>query len=179
MKIKRASFILFSLGIAVTSSIHISSCLLSQPLTSNLNQTVEPKNMRMQSQGNIEHIIVVSEPLELQAWQEDPTLPPVGVPYSKDRPISYAMWSVTFENKTEQTIFVKIKTVDIYLKNSDQPFISLSSQELVLRPLEIAPQQYHFSSQISYSDVRQIEALMTYQIDNQTYTLQSPLVDIR
>jgi hypothetical protein len=122
--------------------------------------------------------VMMRQPLSLQVWQDDPNLPPSGIPVMANRPISFAMLSFTLENKTEQAITLKLKKLEIRPVGSQNKIMSLPAFDLTLKPLEIAPQQYKFSQLKGYGNIKQVEAIMIYEFQGQSYTFNSPPVKV-
>ncbi|MEN9214764.1 MAG: hypothetical protein Q6J44_03215 [Gloeomargarita sp. DG02_4_bins_56] len=143
------------------TSLAIAHELLSQPASS------PSVNITMPT-------VIIREPLTLQAGEEDPRFPPLGVEPDPNRPISYALLNVTFENKTLNRIEVIINSVEIRSSQTNTVLNSLPARTLTLMPLEVSAQQYRMYSRQSYGEHRRLIGTLTYTIDGQTYTLTTP-----
>jgi hypothetical protein len=139
--------------------------------------TSEPSSLHIQ--GVTMPAVVIREPLTLYAWEEDPNLPPVGMPPDPNRPISYAWLNVTFENTTLDHIELKIKSVTVCSSENGKVLQSLPESTLTLGPLEISPQQYRMFSQQSYGQNRTVVGSLTYELNGQTYTLTTDVVPVQ
>ena len=128
---------------------------------------------------NIMSKISVTQPLNLQVWQNDRRLTPPGASPNPNRPVGFASLSFTFENKTEQTLTLKLQAIEVRAVDSKRLLMSLPARDLILKPLEIAPQRYQLSNQEGYGNVDKVEALVIYQLDGQSYTMRSAPVNIR
>ncbi len=122
--------------------------------------------------------VIINQPLTLEAWQEDPNLPPVGIPINKDRPIGYALLRVTFENKTMHTITLHLQKIEVVAAGNQNKLISLPPVDLTLHPLEISPQQYRLTKKEGYGNIKQIKGILVYKLDGQNHTLSSQAVNI-
>ena len=139
--------------------------------------TSEPSSLHIQ--GVTMPAVVIREPLTLYAWEEDPNLPPVGMPPDPNRPISYAWLNVTFENTTLDQVELKIKSVTVRSSQNGKVFHSLPESVLTLKPLEISPQQYRMFSHQSYGQHRTVIGSLTYELNGQTYTLTTDVVPVQ
>ncbi len=148
----------------------VSSAAVHQILFETVNSTTDKPAMPS---------VIIREPLTLQAWEEDPNFPPLGVSPDPNRPISYALLSVTFENTTLNRIDVKIKSVEIRSSQNGELINSLLESTLTLMPLEISAQQYRLFSRQSYGKHRSLVGSLGYEIDGREQSLTSPVVQLR
>lgn len=120
--------------------------------------------------------VVIREPLRLRAWEED--LPPLGVPPDPNRPIGYALLSVTFENTSLKRVEVKIESVTVRSAQNGRVISSLPSSTLILMPLEISPQQYQLFSRQGYGGDRKLTGSLVYTVEGRTYILTTGPVPV-
>lgn len=105
--------------------------------------------------------------------------PPSGVAYQPNRDIGLAFILIQFENRREITQIVTIQ--DVTIQNSSdgrsQSF-RFEPRIIELRPLEHASVDIHLSNQAGYGSQDRMIAIVTYEIDGQTYIIQSEAVDV-
>lgn len=123
--------------------------------------------------------MIVTQPLNLQIWENDPRRTPPGASPTANRPVGFASLSFALENKTEQPIVIKIISIEVIPVKSKKALMSLPARDLTLHPLEIAPQRYQLSNRDGYGNVEQVEAVVIYQVNGQRYTLRSSPVKVR
>jgi hypothetical protein len=123
--------------------------------------------------------IAITQPLSLQVWQNDPRLPMPGTQPGSDRHVGFASLSFTVENKTEQPITLRLLAIEVRAAGSQKPLMSLPVKDITLNPLEISPQRYQISNREGYGNVKQVEAVIVYQLEGKSYTLRSSPVTIR
>ena len=156
----------------IVTSVHLSEIqiLRTNAISTSLHALPANKNTSKSK--------MIVTPLRLQIWENDPRLPLPGASPTANRPIGFASISMTFENKTEQPINLRLQTIAIFPVGSKQPLMSLAATDLTLGPLEIAPQQYQLSNQEGYGNLAQVEAVVIYQLDGQSHTLRSSSVNV-
>lgn len=123
--------------------------------------------------------VVITQPLSLQVWQNDPSLPMPGTQPGSDRHVGFASLSFTVENKTEQPITLRLLAIEVRAVGSQKPLMSVPVKDITLNPLEISPQRYQISNREGYGNVKQVEAVIVYQLEGKSYTLRSSPVTIR
>ncbi len=123
--------------------------------------------------------MIVTQPLTLQVWQQNPNIIPPGTPRNAKRPLGFASLSFTLENKSEQSIVIKLLSIEVHPVGSETPLMSLPARDLLLHPLEIAPQRYQLSNSSGYGDVEQVEAVIVYELDGKSYTWRSSPVWVK
>lgn len=123
--------------------------------------------------------MIVTQPLSLQIWQDDPRLIPPGDRSMAKRPVGFAQLSWTFENKTQQSIILKLQTIEVRAVGSEEVIMSMAGRDLTLHPLEISPQRYQLFNLEGYANVDRVEAVVIYQLDGRNYTLRSSPVSVR
>jgi hypothetical protein len=134
--------------------------------------------MAKTSQNSLKSRMNVSDSLSLQIWQEDPNLPPNGISPTADRPLGFASLSFLLENKTEMPIVLRLQRIEIRPVGAEKPLMSLPAKDLTLGPLEYAPQRYQLSNREGYGNIKQVEAVVIYQLDGQQHTLRSAPVRV-
>lgn len=180
---------LLLLGLGIAATIAISSILTVNVFADRIGN-LEKQDHESNSIESLSDIhnqktqvemneVIIREPLNLLAWEEDPNLPPRGIPLQPDRPISFAMLSVTFENKTTQVVEILIKLIAIQTNKERRVINSLPATNLVLMPLEISPQQYQMSNRESYSNTIELIGILIYELDGKIYTLESDPVSVQ
>ena len=122
---------------------------------------------------------LVTQPLTLRIWRHEPQIPVPGLRPGTPHPVGFAAIDVTFENKTERELTLDIETIAIYPIGSHQPLMQLPPRTLVLHPMEIAPQVFQLSNQTGYGKVKQVEAVIVYQIEGDRHTLRSQPVAVQ
>jgi hypothetical protein len=122
--------------------------------------------------------ILVTQPLTLQIWENDPNFPAPGTPPGTDIPVGFASLSFTLENKTQHSILIKLLAVEVRSISNKKLLMSMPAKDLILHPLEIAPQRYQLSNKNGYGNINQVEAIVIYELDGQQYTLESSPVKI-
>jgi len=147
-------------------SLFVSHHILSQTISSHTQKVTMPT-------------VIIRKSLTLRAWEEDPNFPPIGMPPDPNRPISYALLNVTFENTTLDRIEMKIKSVTVQSSQNGDILLALPESALTLGPLEISPQQYFLSSRKTYGQHRTVVGSLTYELNGQTYTLTTEAVPVR
>ncbi len=120
--------------------------------------------------------IVVTQPLTLQIWENNPKHPAPGTRPGVKVPVGFASLSFTLENKTQQSIVIKLLAVEVRSVGNKKPLMSIPMQNLTLHPLEIAPQRYQLSNKKGYGNINQVEAVVIYELDGKQYTLKSSIV---
>jgi hypothetical protein len=125
------------------------------------------------------HSSIVTPSISLQAWQEDPNLPPVGVPVDPDRPIGFAQVNFMLENKTENLIEVDIDRIEVQEAIGHRTLMTLRGPKILLRGLEISPQQFRLTHSTGYGQIQNVEAVISYRIKDQSLIARSRPVTIR
>jgi hypothetical protein len=85
---------------------------------------------------------------------------------------------VTFENRTDRQLTLHIETIAVCPIGSHQPLMQLPPRTVVLHPMEIAPQVFQLSNQTGYGKVKQVQAVIVYQIEGDRHTLRSQPVAV-
>ncbi len=176
--------LLLTLPLSYAHSLSFSTPTLSTQPSSYLVNSVQTNNVKeplfwkYKSKKNLMSKMIVTQPLSLQIWENDPRLIPPGASPTAKRPVGFASLSLTFENKTEQTLILKMQSIGVRAVGSKQLIMSLSAKDLTLHPLEISPQRYQISNQEGYGNVQQVEAVIIYQLEGKSYELISSPVKV-
>lgn len=157
--------LLLTLPLSYACSLSLVTPTFSNQPSKNLVNSVQTNKIEAQSfreyksQQNLMNKMFITEPLSLQIWENDPRIIPPGTSSSVKRPVGFASLSLTFENKTEQTLILKMSSIVVRGVDSKKILMSLPARDLTLHPLEISPQRYQISSQEGYGNVQQVEAI--------------------
>lgn len=171
------SFLLMSLALGNVNrlSLYISPADNQIPASHNSRKKIISEDT---SQNYPASKMIVTQPLSLQIWQDDPRLIPPGDRSMAKRPIGFAQLNWTFENKSQQPILLKLQTIEVRSIGSKQALMSIPGRDLTLNPLEISPQRYQLSNLEGYGNLERVEAVVIYELDGRNYTLRSSPVNV-
>lgn len=122
--------------------------------------------------------IVVTKPLTLQIWENNPQFPAPGTRLNLNLPVGFASLSFTLENKTQNSILIKFISIEVHSVDNKIILMSMPAQNITIHPLEISPQRYQLSNKNGYGNINQVEAVVIYELEGQQYTLKSSPVKI-
>ncbi|MEH2327188.1 MAG: hypothetical protein V7K32_27225 [Nostoc sp.] len=111
----------------------------------------------------------------LIARQEN--LPPLGIVHNPQRNIGFASVFIVLQNSQTHTVIVKISKVEVrnVLDGKLQNFQS-QYKEIELKPLENSEILVELTNKSGYTGRDRIKAVVTYNIDNESNTIESVAV---
>jgi hypothetical protein len=104
---------------------------------------------------------------------------PIGKPSQSNRDIGFATVFLTIENLKQKPARLVVQKIQIRdAENVIVPMDARTPQEIILKPLEQSITDFHLTNKIGYSTHYPVKAVVTYQFDQQTHTIESNLVEI-
>jgi|ERR671933_143326 dissimilatory sulfite reductase (desulfoviridin) alpha/beta subunit len=104
---------------------------------------------------------------------------PVGVSDQANRDIGFASVFLRLENPKQVDEKLIIQKIEIRkISDGKIQIASQSPQEIYLRPLENSEKVFHLVNKIGYSGKGKVKAIITYQLGNKTYAIESPPVEV-
>jgi hypothetical protein len=104
---------------------------------------------------------------------------PIGRPSQSNRDIGFATVFLTIENLKQESARLVVQKIQIRdAENMAVPMDARTPQEIILKPLEQSINDFHLTNKIGYSTHYPVKAVVTYQFDQQTHTIESNLVEI-
>ncbi len=116
---------------------------------------------------------------EIRLVAREQRKPLIGQAPQSDRDIGFATVSLTVENLKQESVRLVIQQIQIQdANNVVVPMDARTPQEITLRPLEHSINDFHLTNKIGYPTRHPVKAVVTYQFDQQTYILESNLVEV-
>jgi hypothetical protein len=105
--------------------------------------------------------------------------PPVGIPIEADRNIGFADVFLTIENEREEAADVMIKKIRIEdMENREIPIEDDVQQQIAFNPLEHSVNDFHLTNKFGYREKARVKAVVTYQVNRQSYTMESDVMEV-
>jgi hypothetical protein len=105
--------------------------------------------------------------------------PPVGVPIEAHRNIGFADVFLTIENDREEAGDVMIEKIRIEdMENREIPIEDDVQQQIAFNPLEHSVNDFHLTNKFGYREKARVKAVVTYQVNRQSYTMESDVMEV-
>jgi len=163
------------LGFLTATSLLYSQVIAKEnnPHQTKMNQTMNLK----QTNQMADQIQVVAKISQLLATEE--IRPPLGVKPDPTRDIGFASVFLSLENHQETNQTITIQNIEIRNVSDNQlQDFSFESKEIELKPLENSVIDIHLTNKTGYLGQDQVKAIVTYQIGDQVYTIESEFVEV-
>lgn len=121
---------------------------------------------------------VIIKQVTLQVREEK--FPPDGVTPKADREVGFADVFLSIENLQHEKVSVVVKQVQILSASTNQ--IQLTTQRptaIHLHPLESSVNDFHLTNKTGFQANKSLKAVVTYQVGNQTQTIESKAVEVQ
>lgn len=106
-------------------------------------------------------------------------LPPLGVPQQPNRDIGFASVFIRLENPQAKNAIFLLKKVEICNASTGKIImISQQPQEIRLHPLENSENTFHVKNKTGYGETNKVKAVITYEVNSQTHTIESAPVEV-
>ena len=106
-------------------------------------------------------------------------LPPLGKPQDPNRPIGFASIFLDIENPQAEDATVTVQKIEVRdVSNGQVQLVAQTPQQIQLRPLENATNDIHLTNKTGFTKPHQLQAVVIYQVDNQTQVIESSPVEI-
>lgn len=121
---------------------------------------------------------VIIKQVTLQVREEK--FSPDGVAPNGDREVGFADVFLSIENLQHEQISLVVKQIQLLNAATNQ--IQLTTQrptEIHLNPLESSINDFHLANKTGFQTSKSVKALVTYQVGNQTQTIESKAVEVQ
>jgi len=121
---------------------------------------------------------VLINQVTLQVREEK--FPPDGVAPKSDREVGFADVFLSIENLKQGQINFVVKQIQILNASTNQ--VQLTTQnptEIHLHPLESSVNDFHLTNKTGFKESKSLKAIITYQVGNQTQTIESKAVEVQ
>ena len=106
-------------------------------------------------------------------------LPPLGVAVDPQRNVGFASVFIRLENLQENPVTVTITKVEIRNSSDGQlQDFTQTPQVIQLKPLENSELAFQLSNKSGYVGKDKVKAIVTYQIEDQSSTIESEAVEV-
>lgn len=120
---------------------------------------------------------VIINQVTLQVREEK--YPPDGVAPKSDRDVGFADVFLSIENLKQEQVSLVIKQIQLLNAANQVQLATQRPTEIHLHPLESSVNDFHLTNQTGFKGSKTLKAVITYQVGNQTQTIESTAVEVQ